>query len=1062
MFKKFFLVIFLILVSFLGDVKKVIAEGTSHDKLYSITCNIGPEKAVLNGAKWRLNIRKDHGWHDSSETIYNLAPGEYKVRFKRIYGWRIPTPMKVKVTNKNVSVSATYQPILSYGSMRIDITPSEAAEAGVEWKIIHGPDNGRWHKSGEVVEKICVGRYKVEFKWVYGWHGPRSIIVEVHENQLSQVTVDYEKITRTGSLVVNIEPVEAMDKGAWKLVNGPDDNWHKTGERLDNICVGKYYVKFKHIYGWKEPRPVKISINELSPTILNVSYVPITKKGSLKINILPEDVVSVGAMWKINLSSDDRWHTTGDIIDDLYVGDYEVDFKPIYGYYSPKLKKVMIKPNTLNEYRVVYVPIKKRGNLKVIISPDSAVSKGAKWRFVSGGHDTKWHDSGEEVKNIAVGDYFIKYKEVEGFVSPQDDIVRIYPNKTTLVEACYKSDSVEQFVVSDVRWSVLRNSFMAYGEIDTIPNGIPVLFSSFHCEDWQLADGSYDCKESTAKLSFRLFSKTSPNQIVKVELYSVNGSTRYPDKLVATLVSGREVVLDEDPERGGYSKYFEDFLEWNGKVNGKLLTPGFYKVKVSTQEGSNWDEEGKYLFSDNFRIIPAKYLRSPFVRPEDALSFTDFDIKLIGLDLENSIISGLYPIYHNHDYNFVIIPSSYKEDKSPPLCKISLTVSKLEEIFEYFGLNKDEADDLISNLLIKEYIDVGVFISSKFLNLSSADEMVLSDKFEPYREEIYNKLSDYYLPYSREHTLWSLFYEIGIPIENINQLIKELDNNGYIKLIKITPVKLKSKFLNLNTYTQLDIADKFARYKSAVFNLLKTAYKLGMPTDYYFDENDNRGWYGHCRWWSDGMPLYEGPIDHGIHPQDFNNYFEGMRGGICHCGEGDYPSECKQDCQYTCSMTDAYPGRYCGNYGHVGHYWVNGEVPLEEDLIGYIYAPIDGKYKFKLYADDAGSLSIGGNLQIYIDRGVDNDSAPKYIPYISDATLLGNANGDNEHMFVSDIDLTKGYYPIKIKFYNGGGPAALQLYWNVVDANNQDFIFTDPTFIQQNKDNTAAFERFLR
>ena len=1071
MCKKIFLILFFVLISFWGYGKKVIAGRPVHDRLYSVTCNIQPQGAVLDGAKWRLNIRNDKGWHDSSETISDLPSGEYKIRFKRIYGWHIPTPTKIKVTNRDVSVSAVYRPILSYGSMRIDITPSEAAEAGVEWKVIHGPDD-RWHKSGEVIEKICVGRYKVEFKRVYGWHGPRSIIVEVHENQLSQVTVNYEKITRTGSLVVNIEPVEAIDKGAWKLVNGPDNNWHRSGERLDNICIGRYKVEFKHIYGWKEPRPVKVSIDELSPTILNVNYVPITKKGSLKIDIFPKDVVSLGAMWKLNLSIDTVWHTTGDIIDDLFVGDYELNFKPVYGYASPKLKKVMIKPNTLNEYRAIYAPIKKRGNLKVIISPDDAINKGAKWRFIFG-PDIKWHDSGEELKDIVVGEYSIKYKEIEGFVAPKNEIVKISSNKTTLVEVHYKPDSVERFIVSDVKWTVTRSRLLSYGEIDAIPDGVPVLFASFHCDDWQMQNEPYVCQQPTAKLSFRLFSKTSPNQTVKIELYSVDEVTGAADKLVATLVSEREVTLDEDPDTGGYSKYFKDFFEWDGKVNGEVIKPGFYKVKVSTQEGSNWAEEGRYLFSDDFRIIPAKYLRSPFIRPKDALSPTGSDMKLLGVDLEKSVISGLYPIYYNHDYNFAIIPSPVSGEKEiPPLCRISLTIGKLEEIFHYFGLNRDDADNLINELLVKEYMDIAayMYITSKFYNLASADDMVLSDKFAPYREGIYDKLSEYdsfYYATPTDHTLWYLLHEIGISTDDIDQLIVELWDNGYIEFnggYYFTLLRLRDKFLDLDTYEQMDIAEKFAAYKPAVFDLLKTAYKLGMMGiygPYFYEDYNNRGWYGHCRWWSDGFPLYEGPIDHGIHQQDSKSYFEGIQGGVCRCGDTSNPSICETSCQEVCSYYNVNPGDYCGNYGHVGHYWGSGDVPVQEDLIGYIFAPVDGKYKFKLYADDAASLAIGGSLHISVDKS-EQDSPPRYIPYISDAVMLGEANVDNEYTLVSDMDLSKGYYPIQIKFHNEEGIAALRLYWNVLDANNQDFIFTDPTFIQQNKDNTTAFEKFLR
>ena len=1063
---------FVISISFVMVGKIAVAGCHCHCKKYSISCNISPKDAVVAGAMWRLNRGNDTKWHTPSEVVSGLCPGKYKIKFKNIYGWIPPSPIRVRITNSDVSVSAMYKQILSYGSVRINIVPDEVVDAGAEWKIIHGPDN-IWHKSGEVVGDIYTGKYKVRFKRVYGWQKPKYIVIDVDENQISEVTVRYERITKKGSLTVNIEPVDVVQKGAWKLVNGADRSWHKSGETIDDICVGQYKVKFKHVYGWKQPKPVKVSITELSPTIVNVRYIPILQKGALKVNIFPKDVASLSAKWKLRLPSDNIWHTSGEVLDDLFVGRYKLNFKRVYGYASPKFKNVCVRPNKLNEHNAFYVAIRKQGNLKVIISPDDAVNKGAKWRFIFG-PDTKWHNSGEELKNIAVGRYPIKYKKIEGFTAPKKEIVKIFPKKTTLIEARYSPDSVERFVVSDVEWTVSRNH-LGYGEIEAIPNGVPVFFASFHCDDWQMQNESYDCQQPTAKLSFRLFSKSSAKQTVKVELYSVDEATGATDKLVTTLVPETEVTLDEDSATGGYSKYFKDFFEWDGKVNGEVIKPGFYKVKVSTQEGSNWEEEGRYLFSDDFRIIPAKYLRSPFVRPEDALSPTGSDMKLLGVDLEKGIISGLYPIYYNHDYNFVIPPPLSGGEKTPPRCRLSLNMGKLKELFQYLGLTRDEADNLIAELLVEEYIDMPPYlytITSKFDNLASSDDMVISDKFAPYRDGIYDKLSEYssfsYNP-STDHSLWYLLHEIGVPTDDIDQLIVELKDNGYISFMGIyyfIPLKLEDKFLGLETYEQMDIAEKFAAYKPAVFDLLKTAYKLGMRDIYgpYFYEDDNRGWNGHCRWWSDSFPLYEGPIDHGIHQQDSKSYFEGIQGGICHCGDTNNPSICETTCQERCSDGSggiANLGAYCGNYGHVGHYWGSGDVPVQEDLIGYIFAPVDGKYKFKLYADDAASLSVGGNLHVSVDS-MDPDSPPRYIPYISDEVMLGEANGDNEHTLVSDMDLSKGYYPIQIKFHNEEGIASLRLYWNVLDANNQDFIFTDPTFIQKDKDNSTAFEEFLR
>jgi hypothetical protein len=97
-------------------------------------------------------------------------------------------------------------------------------------------------------------------------------------------------------------------------------------------------------------------------------------------------------------------------------------------------------------------------------------------------------------------------------------------------------------------------------------------------------------------------------------------------------------------------------------------------------------------------------------------------------------------------------------------------------------------------------------------------------------------------------------------------------------------------------------------------------------------------------------------------------------------------------------------------------------------LTGYHYAPRTGNYQFMLYADDYGKLEINN-------------------------TLLGTT--DKPGTVKGSLYLTEGqYYPIRIAYENTEGTGQLQLWWNLNE--NQNIIFTDPTFIQSSRKDTGA------
>lgn len=93
------------------------------------------------------------------------------------------------------------------GSLQINITPQQAAEAGAQWRI-----KGKtiWHDSGETVHNIPTETYIIEFLTVPGWRPIENIEVEVQEDYVSEYTGIYKEfdVALSGVMMLLLEDEE--------------------------------------------------------------------------------------------------------------------------------------------------------------------------------------------------------------------------------------------------------------------------------------------------------------------------------------------------------------------------------------------------------------------------------------------------------------------------------------------------------------------------------------------------------------------------------------------------------------------------------------------------------------------------------------------------------------------------------------------------------------------------------------------------------------------------------------------------------------------------------------
>lgn len=97
---------------------------------------------------------------------------------------------------------------------------------------------------------------------------------------------------KTGSLIVNILPQEAIDDGMqWKVDNG---SWQDSAETVSNLSVGKHTVSFKTDENWTSPKDQEVTITDGETLTITGTFTDKTTPGTCN----PGDLDANG---KINL-----------------------------------------------------------------------------------------------------------------------------------------------------------------------------------------------------------------------------------------------------------------------------------------------------------------------------------------------------------------------------------------------------------------------------------------------------------------------------------------------------------------------------------------------------------------------------------------------------------------------------------------------------------------------------------------------------------------------------------------------------------------------------------------
>ncbi|MCE5244317.1 MAG: C1 family peptidase [Desulfobacteraceae bacterium] len=228
---------------------------------------------------------------------------------------------------------------------------------------------------------------------------------------------------KTGILTVDIGPSEAAGAGATWSVDG---GTAQAGGGSLIVLAGTHTISFTAVTGYNTPASMTVTVPAGGALTITGAYTKTT--GSLTVTLSPGDAVSSGAQWRLDSGA---WLDSGATLSDIKPGNHALSFKPLTGYISPASRTVAITEGQAATATGAYVL--QAGSLRVILSPASAVTAGARWQ-VDGGD---WLDSGTTVSGLKAGAHTVSFNSVFGYTTPATKTLNIANNKTTSLTTAY-------------------------------------------------------------------------------------------------------------------------------------------------------------------------------------------------------------------------------------------------------------------------------------------------------------------------------------------------------------------------------------------------------------------------------------------------------------------------------------------------------------------------------------------------------------------------------------------------------------------------------------------------
>jgi|GEM_PF-1464306 len=227
-----------------------------------------------------------------------------------------------------------------------------------------------------------------------------------------------------GSLQVQLLPNQmTINMGAqWRVDSG---EWQGSGTTVSGLFPSRHTIKFSEVNGWTKPTNQIVSIQDNTTTKVTATY---QVDGALHVTIEPETAIDSGAQWQIDGG---MWYNSGVTVSNISQSKHTISFSTVDGWMTPPDQIITVKSNSTMTVTGTY--LSKNGSIEVSITPTYAIDAGALWKV----DDGEWQSSGTTVSDVTPGDHTIIFSDINGWITPNSQIVTVNTNSTTTTTGIY-------------------------------------------------------------------------------------------------------------------------------------------------------------------------------------------------------------------------------------------------------------------------------------------------------------------------------------------------------------------------------------------------------------------------------------------------------------------------------------------------------------------------------------------------------------------------------------------------------------------------------------------------
>jgi PKD repeat protein/pimeloyl-ACP methyl ester carboxylesterase len=450
----------------------------------TFSANVEPIEAAYDGAQWSI----DNGdtWHSAGEIIM-LPAGEYTVIFRDADGWPTAQTQRVVLENGDkITVTGLYEEPAETGSLKVDIKPQAAVDAGAQWRV----DYGHWQASGATVSNLSAGEHTVSFRPLEGWSAPDDMSVIVSADKTTTATGTYtiegavatpkfapspgkyssaqsvaitcatpgatirytvDGSTPTESSTVYSSPVsitstKTLKAKAWKsgmTASGVQSGDYIIGDALELVAVSvsappgsQVDVPILLQTNGKHPSAITMRV-DFDSTLLELLDVVAGPSASIvgkevMFNDVPSGTVGIIVSGGTTVMADGdllllrfRVAANAALGETAYIAGAELSAA------DPQAKGIDV---AFHDGAVTVGTGSLTGSLKVTIEPLGARNAGAQWRRTG---TSMWRNSGSTETNVPQGAQTVEFKSVSGWNKPANMTAVITPGQTTTLSGKY-------------------------------------------------------------------------------------------------------------------------------------------------------------------------------------------------------------------------------------------------------------------------------------------------------------------------------------------------------------------------------------------------------------------------------------------------------------------------------------------------------------------------------------------------------------------------------------------------------------------------------------------------